>query len=79
MVFTAYRTKGFVRYSSIAFEMLAIIGLFTLAGWKLDQWLKNTFPVFLLILSLSGVFIGIYTIIKRVLKEEKQKKTNSNS
>jgi len=73
MAFNSPPPNGFVRHSSIAFEMLAIIGIFTFAGWKLDQWLKNKVPVFLLILSLSGVCIGIYTMIKGVLKEEKGK------
>ena len=68
MVFNSQDANGFVRYSSIAVQMLAIIGLFTFAGWKLDQWLNNKFPVFLLILSLSGVFIGIYTAVKDFLK-----------
>jgi F0F1-type ATP synthase assembly protein I len=69
MVFNPQSAKGFVRYSSIAFQMVAIIGLFTFAGWKLDQWLKNEFPVFLLILSLSGVFIGMYAAVKDFLKK----------
>jgi len=68
MVFDSQNAKGFARYSSIAFQMVAIIGLFTFAGWKLDQWLNNKFPIFLLILSLSGVFIGIYTAVKDFLK-----------
>jgi F0F1-type ATP synthase assembly protein I len=75
MAFKSYNANSFVRYSGIGFEMLAIIGIFTFAGWKLDQWLKNKFPVFLLILSLSGVCIGIYTVIKRLLKEDKKAKS----
>ena len=71
--------NGFVRYSSIAFEMLAIMGVFTLIGWKLDQWLANRFPVFILIFSLSGVCMGIYLAVKDILKEEKRKKTKNNS
>ena len=71
----ANSTKNFVRYSNIAFEMLAIIGIFTFVGWKLDFWLKNKFPVFLLIFSLSGVCIGIYISIRGFLKGEKQKET----
>jgi len=71
MAFNSQSANGFVRYSSIALQMVAVIGLFTFVGWKLDQWLKNEFPVFLLILSLSGVFIGIYTAIKDFLKTEK--------
>lgn len=75
---TSYRTKGLVRYSGMAIEMILIMGLFTFAGWKLDQWLNNEFPVFIVIFSLSGVCVGIYTVVRMVLKEEKQKKTKNN-
>jgi F0F1-type ATP synthase assembly protein I len=68
MAYNPPPANGFVRYSSIAFEMLAIVGIFSFAGWKLDRWLENTFPVFLLILSLTGVFLGIYTMIRKVIK-----------
>jgi len=66
--------NGFIRYSTMAFEMVAVIGIFTFVGWKLDRWLENKFPVFLLIFTLSGVFTGIYTALKDFLKEGKNKK-----
>ena len=69
--------NGFVRYSGIAFEMLAIVGGFTFVGWKLDRWLENRLPIFTLILSLSGVCLGIYAAISGFLKEDKRKKNNS--
>ena len=66
-----------IRYSGIAFEMLAIMGIFTFIGWKLDRWLENRLPIFTLICSLSGVCFGIYTAINGFLKEDKRKKNNS--
>ncbi|MCL2132180.1 MAG: AtpZ/AtpI family protein [Lentimicrobiaceae bacterium] len=74
MAVNSRNAKGFVRYSGMAFEMIAIIGIFTFAGWKLDQWTGNKFPVFVLTFSLSGVCIGIYTAIKGFLKGNKDKK-----
>ena len=74
MAFNPHNTDGFIRYSSMAFEMLAIIGLFTFIGWKLDKWLENSIPVFVLILSLSGVCLGIYLGIKDFLKVKDKKK-----
>jgi len=70
MAFNPRSSNGFVRYSSMAFEMLAIIGISTFVGWKLDKWLESQFPVFLLILSLTGVVIGIYTAMKDFLRKE---------
>ena len=59
----------YARYSSIAFQMLAIILLGMFAGYKLDQWL-NIRPVFTVILSLLSVFIAIYVVIKDLLKKK---------
>ncbi len=56
--------KSFARYSGIAIQMVAIIGLMTWAGVKLDERRASDIPVFTIILSLLGVFAGIYTAIK---------------
>jgi predicted MFS family arabinose efflux permease len=58
----------YARYSSIAFQMLAIIcgGIF--GGYWLDKWLKWGFPVFTLVLSLFSVALAIYVVIREVLR-----------
>ena len=56
--------KSFARYSGIAIQMVAIIGIMTWAGVKLDERRASDIPVFTIILSLLGVFAGIYTAIK---------------
>lgn len=48
--------------------MLAIIGIMTWAGIKLDKVLGLANPVFTVILSLLGVFAGIYTAVRDFIK-----------
>jgi F0F1-type ATP synthase assembly protein I len=60
--------KAYVKYSSIAMQMGVIIFLGVFGGMKIDQWLNLQFPVFLLILSLSGVALAIYVAIKDFIK-----------
>jgi len=59
--------NGYARYSNLAFQMLAIIGIGIFGGVKLDQWLELRFPVFTLILSLVSVFAAIYSAIKDLI------------
>ena len=58
---------NFVRYSSLAFEMIAIMGLGAFGGYKLDQWLALSFPVFTLVLMVLAVVAAIYHAIKNFL------------
>lgn len=58
----------FGKYSGLAFQMLAIIGVMTWCGIKLDKILGLANPVFTVILSLLGVFAGIYTAVRDFIK-----------
>lgn len=60
--------QDFGKYSSLAFQMLVIIAVMTWLGVKLDKILGLSTPVFTIILSLLGVFAGIYTAIKDFIK-----------
>jgi ATP synthase protein I len=55
---------SFVRYSGMGFQMVAIILLFYWAGSKLDERSGNEKPIYTAILTLLGVFAGIYLVIK---------------
>lgn len=59
----------YARYSSLAFQMMAIVLLFVYGGYKLDQWIEWTFPLFKLLLSLIGVILAIYFAIKDFIKK----------
>jgi len=57
----------FIRYSSLAFEMIAIMGLGVLLGIKIDQWLSLSFPAFTLVLMILSVVGAIYHAIRKFL------------
>lgn len=63
--------KGFnsyIKYSGLAFQMIGIIGLFTFAGYKIDEYLKSKTPIITGISSLIGVIISIYIVIRDLNK-----------
>ena len=57
----------FIRYSSLAFEMIVIMGIGVLAGIKIEQWLNLRFPVFTLVLIILSVIGAIYHAIRKFL------------
>jgi F0F1-type ATP synthase assembly protein I len=59
----------YARYSSLAFQMMAILLAFVYGGVLLDRWTGWSFPVFKLVLSLLGVGLSIYYAIKDFLKK----------
>ena len=61
--------ESYARYSSLAFQMFAIIGFGIFGGVKLDEWLKIGFPVFTVLLSILSVAAAIYTAIKDLIKK----------
>lgn len=61
--------NSYARYSSLGFQMLAIILLGVFGGYKLDQWLEFEFPIFTLLLSMLSVILAIYYAVKDLLKK----------
>lgn len=61
--------ESYARYSNLAFQMFAIIGIGIFGGVKLDQWLDIGFPVFTVVLSIISVAAAIYTAIKDLIKK----------
>lgn len=61
--------ESYARYSSLAFQMFAIIGIGIYGGVKLDEWLKIGFPVFTVLLSIISVAAAIYTAVKDLIKK----------
>jgi hypothetical protein len=54
------------KFSGIGFQMIAIIGLFTYTGYKIDQAANHQTKWVTAILSLTGVFISLYVVIRSV-------------
>ena len=59
---------NFIRFTSLAFQMIGAIGFFSWLGYYLDQKYKSKTPWWTIGLSLFGVFISLYIVIRDVLK-----------
>jgi ATP synthase protein I len=60
--------NNYLKFSAVGFQMIVIIGLFTFAGYKIDESARHTVKWVTATLSLTGVFISLYVVI-RSLKE----------
>jgi len=56
-------------FTGMGFRMIAIIGLFTFIGYKVDEKQSNETPLFTAGFSLVGVGIALYTVIKEVVRK----------
>lgn len=63
------RFNNFIRYSSLGFEMMAIIGGGTFGGYKIDQWMGNEFKGFTLGLMILSVVLAIIYGTRNLLKK----------
>ncbi len=63
--------NNYAKFSSLAFQMFAIIGLGSFLGVKLDEFYPNQHNLYTLILSLSSVLISIYYVIRRIISSSK--------
>jgi F0F1-type ATP synthase assembly protein I len=55
---------SYTKYTGIAFQMIAIIGLGTFAGYRIDKWLQLHIPVFTIILILLSVALALYSVFR---------------
>ena len=60
--------NSFIKYANMALQMGLIIGLSAWGGDKLDAYYKNTTPVATIILSLSGISVALYLVLKDFIK-----------
>jgi len=58
---------NYIRYSSLAFEMIAIMGIGVWAGYKIDHWLDLSFPAFTFSLMILSVIGAVYHAIRKFL------------
>ncbi|CAN5147605.1 hypothetical protein BH23BAC1_BH23BAC1_01790 [soil metagenome] len=61
--------NDYLKYTGLAFQMLAVIGLSVWAGLKLDQRFMGGKPIFLIILTFLGIFGSIYTLYRSLPKD----------
>lgn len=60
--------NAILKYSGLAFNMMAIIISMSLGGKYLDSYVNNSFPIFTLIGVLLSVFVAVYLSIRELLK-----------
>lgn len=60
----------FLRFSGLAFEMLATIGLATTGGYYLDRYLALRFPAFLISFAILSLVGSLYLLYKRLPKDQ---------
>lgn len=58
--------NSYLKYSGMGFQMIATIGLFTYAGYKIDQGANHQTKWVTAIFSLAGVFVSLYLVIRSV-------------
>ena len=63
--------NSYARFSGIAIQMFAIIGIGTYAGVKLDENFPNKHNLYTLVLSLLSVILSIVFVIRRIIAASK--------
>jgi F0F1-type ATP synthase assembly protein I len=56
--------RDYARYSNLAFKLIAVILAAFFIGWQIDKLIHIGFPLFTLLLSVGGLAISLYLLIK---------------
>jgi len=60
-----------MKFSGMAFQMMFTIGLGAWGGHALDQKYQNEKPIWTIVLSLLGIAISLYLVIRSASKMSK--------
>jgi F0F1-type ATP synthase assembly protein I len=60
--------NSYLQYSTLGFQMIAIIGVFAFIGYSIDEKKNSSTPLYTAFLSLAGVFIALYLVIRSLKK-----------
>lgn len=63
--------NAYAKYSALGTQMALIIGGGCYGGYKLDEYYKNTTPIFTIILSLLSIALAMYIVLKDFIKPSK--------
>lgn len=58
--------SNYAKFSGLAFQMIVIIGGFAYAGYKIDESANHTTKWVTAAMSLLGVFISLFIVIRSV-------------
>lgn len=65
------RLNNYARFSGIAIQMFAIIGIGTYVGVKLDEKFPNKHNLYTVVLSLLSVIMSVVFVIRRIIAASK--------
>jgi len=63
-------TTNFIKYTGMGFQMLATIGLFAFAGYKIDGYRHSEKFIFMAIFGLVGVLVSLYQVVRQLNSKE---------
>ncbi len=63
--------NSYAKYSSIAFQMFAIIGIGSFIGVKIDAHYANENNLWTIILSLCSTIVAVVFVIRRIIADSK--------
>jgi len=58
--------NAYAKYTGLAFQMIIVIGVFAYAGYKIDEATGHVTKWVTASMSLAGVFISLYLVIRSV-------------
>lgn len=63
--------NSYAKYSGIAFQMFAIIGVGTFVGVKVDDYVGQDSNLWTIIFSLGSTILAIVFVIRRIIANSK--------
>ena len=60
-------------YMAASTQLVGAVAVFSIVGWKLDEWLEHRTPWLLLVGALLGMIGGFVSFFKTVLGKSKDK------
>lgn len=58
--------NAYAKYTGVVFQMIVVIGVFAFAGYKIDEAAGHATKWVTAALSLIGVFVSLYLVIRAV-------------
>ncbi|RZL30752.1 MAG: AtpZ/AtpI family protein [Pedobacter sp.] len=64
------QANNFAKYTGLAFQMLATIGVFTFIGYKIDESKGGNQFTYAALLGFLGVIASLYMVIRSLTKKK---------
>ena len=65
------QVNNFAKYTGMAFQMMATIGLFTFIGYKIDENQVQNKSLYAAMLGFLGVIVSLYVVVRSLTRNGK--------